>query len=107
MAFVDLGQYPSRRAISLAGAALVHVALGYAFINGLAYQVIKEDLTVLIGYNVKKPEPPKPIPQKDPVKKQTKLTVAEDPLVKRSEEHTSELQSLRHLVCRLLLEKEN
>src|ERR1035438_9928229 len=26
-------------------------------------------------------------------------------LPKRSEEHTSELQSLRHLVCRLLLEK--
>src|SRR5262245_63895742 len=25
--------------------------------------------------------------------------------VQRSEEHTSELQSLRHLVCRLLLEK--
>src|SRR5205814_2689266 len=27
--------------------------------------------------------------------------------VVRSEEHTSELQSLRHLVCRLLLEKKN
>src|ERR1035438_10758140 len=27
------------------------------------------------------------------------------PIVTRSEEHTSELQSLRHLVCRLLLEK--
>src|SRR5437899_3870437 len=27
--------------------------------------------------------------------------------VLRSEEHTSELQSLRHLVCRLLLEKTN
>src|SRR5262245_64327676 len=27
--------------------------------------------------------------------------------LKRSEEHTSELQSLRHLVCRLLLEKKN
>src|ERR1039458_10600269 len=26
-------------------------------------------------------------------------------MLKRSEEHTSELQSLRHLVCRLLLEK--
>src|ERR1035441_5363923 len=26
-------------------------------------------------------------------------------IVLRSEEHTSELQSLRHLVCRLLLEK--
>src|SRR5262245_65045251 len=28
-----------------------------------------------------------------------------DKLDRRSEEHTSELQSLRHLVCRLLLEK--
>src|SRR5437899_3822377 len=28
-----------------------------------------------------------------------------DPASERSEEHTSELQSLRHLVCRLLLEK--
>src|SRR5437899_4519152 len=28
-----------------------------------------------------------------------------DLLGRRSEEHTSELQSLRHLVCRLLLEK--
>src|SRR5437899_9739381 len=26
---------------------------------------------------------------------------------RRSEEHTSELQSLRHLVCRLVLEKKN
>src|ERR1035441_10707577 len=34
-------------------------------------------------------------------------TVAWDPPanISRSEEHTSELQSLRHLVCRLLLEK--
>src|SRR5262245_64370121 len=29
-----------------------------------------------------------------------------DALLFRSEEHTSELQSLRHLVCRLLLEKQ-
>src|SRR5205814_9186481 len=29
------------------------------------------------------------------------------PEADRSEEHTSELQSLRHLVCRLLLEKKN
>src|SRR5205814_10640053 len=33
------------------------------------------------------------------------LQVMRDEL--RSEEHTSELQSLRHLVCRLLLEKKN
>src|SRR5258705_1589747 len=30
-----------------------------------------------------------------------------DRAARRSEEHTSELQSLRHLVCRLLLEKKN
>src|ERR1035438_4876296 len=34
-----------------------------------------------------------------------KLVETEFRLVLRSEEHTSELQSLRHLVCRLLLEK--
>src|SRR5258708_9076039 len=31
----------------------------------------------------------------------------EDSLMRRSEEHTSELQSPDHLVCRLLLEKKN
>src|SRR5437899_4458275 len=31
--------------------------------------------------------------------------LGEPVLLRRSEEHTSELQSLRHLVCRLLLEK--
>src|SRR5205814_10007438 len=38
-----------------------------------------------------------------------RLTLASFDLAisRRSEEHTSELQSLRHLVCRLLLEKKN
>src|SRR5437899_10077318 len=35
----------------------------------------------------------------------TKATLADTDVARRSEEHTSELQSLRHLVCRLLLEK--
>src|SRR5262245_63377667 len=40
---------------------------------------------------------------------QVKMVVSGVPtfMVCRSEEHTSELQSLRHLVCRLLLEKKN
>src|SRR5262245_62945261 len=45
-----------------------------------------------------------PIPRPPPVTMATfpaRLSVA----LIRSEEHTSELQSLRHLVCRLLLEK--
>src|ERR1035438_2994103 len=33
------------------------------------------------------------------------LSTARNRISSRSEEHTSELQSLRHLVCRLLLEK--
>src|SRR5205814_6790875 len=32
---------------------------------------------------------------------------SDEECLERSEEHTSELQSLRHLVCRLLLEKKN
>src|SRR5690625_5785138 len=34
-------------------------------------------------------------------------TMIEERLIQRSEEHTSELQSRGHLVCRLLLEKKN
>src|SRR5436853_7346312 len=37
--------------------------------------------------------------------RELRVGVAEDQPPTRSEEHTSELQSLRHLVCRLLLEK--
>src|ERR1035441_10814619 len=37
--------------------------------------------------------------------KSTTIKLITGILVPRSEEHTSELQSLRHLVCRLLLEK--
>src|SRR2546423_14516037 len=36
---------------------------------------------------------------------QTKVVMAKISMVYRSEEHTSELQSLAYLVCRLLLEK--
>src|SRR5439155_6204768 len=36
-----------------------------------------------------------------------RTAVASPPVTARSEEHTSELQSRGHLVCRLLLEKKN
>src|SRR3989442_7058508 len=35
------------------------------------------------------------------------IGIEDEPSVDRSEEHTSELQSRPHLVCRLLLEKKN
>src|SRR5438045_5971391 len=45
--------------------------------------------------------PPEPVAERHA---EALLAALED-LGRRSEEHTSELQSLRHLVCRLLLEK--
>src|SRR5436853_2406361 len=40
------------------------------------------------------------------LRRERRMTAREDEAeAQRSEEHTSELQSLRHLVCRLLLEK--
>src|SRR5262245_63318835 len=45
------------------------------------------------------------IPFLDPITQIAQAAVISKRLVFRSEEHTSELQSLRHLVCRLLLEK--
>src|SRR5437899_11386704 len=44
-----------------------------------------------------------PLPQQR--QRDVQGSVGERPAGLRSEEHTSELQSLRHLVCRLLLEK--
>src|ERR1039458_10805812 len=54
-----------------------------------------------------KPDREKPGPADAPVTRACKPTQPRSPSnsSSRSEEHTSELQSLRHLVCRLLLEK--
>src|SRR2546422_2245504 len=47
------------------------------------------------------PARPAPAPSARPVPSPAQV----EPTVRRSEEHTSELQSRLHLVCRLLLEK--
>src|SRR2546429_6775097 len=46
-----------------------------------------------------------PIPSLRPLVAQGTQDIKQRPAVFRSEEHTSELQSRLHLVCRLLLEK--
>src|SRR5258706_11469435 len=57
------------------------------------------------------PEPPPPPPgaadqpEETPVRIRSGQDQVEEQLIDRSEEHTSELQSLTNLVCRLLLEK--
>src|SRR5262245_65075989 len=65
---------------------------------GWKENAIKYDLIVDADYEV--PNLPKIM-----VKREDSLTLDYEYVCRRSEEHTSELQSLRHLVCRLLLEK--
>src|SRR2546425_1570281 len=48
---------------------------------------------------------PKPVPPSPPAPSKTAPTPPTVAKATRSEEHTSELQSLAYLVCRLLLEK--
>src|SRR5258705_7944733 len=61
------------------------------FRSGNFGQVIRKNYPVMVGNRV--------------VGSKRELVSVVGPLCTRSEEHTSELQSLRHLVCRLLLEK--
>ncbi len=63
-----------RKAVAIGLVVLLHVALGYAFITGLAYQVIKKAVTDLKVVDIKdqppppeqKPPPPPPEPSKVP-----------------------------------------
>src|SRR5262245_63133427 len=74
--------YPSVPAARIVGSDIAH-AVPLTLMAGLGYGVMGAvDLYTLAS-----------------------LLVGSFPGILRSEEHTSELQSLRHLVCRLLLEK--
>src|SRR3712207_7112164 len=49
--------------------------------------------------------PPEPFPLQQRARGQCPGLPSPSPVLRRSEEHTSELQSRQYLVCRLLLEK--
>src|SRR5262245_65513655 len=76
--------FPTRRSSDLGGGILAPPGFGRAAPGG--------GTTRRCGRGCgERPRSPHPLPNRR--------------VVPRSEEHTSELQSLRHLVCRLLLEK--
>src|SRR5205814_10305504 len=75
-------------------------------------QVVPLPTRLSVGHAVETPlhvsamsQPPADARQVVPLLPAGCWQVSLEPLHWRSEEHTSELQSLRHLVCRLLLEK--
>src|ERR1039458_4385278 len=84
-----------------------------AILSGDWDLVVLDEINYAIGYKMLSPETVADVLRRKPEMTHVILTgrnahpllVELADTVTRSEEHTSELQSLRHLVCRLLLEK--
>src|SRR5205814_8824362 len=91
----DLPSFPTRRSSDLVPEAVI----GEMHIRSGRYIGVAPVPGGLTNVCLVKPSRPADPELADP----TALLLRE--LAERSEEHTSELQSLRHLVCRLLLEK--
>ena len=80
MAFIDQN-LRSRRTISVSAVIAVHLAIGYALVTGLAYEVIKQRITVMWAREIPAPKiPSPPVHQKQKIEKQ--WTVPKGPLVK-------------------------
>src|SRR5579871_1963368 len=80
MAFVD--QRPSsRKAISIGGVVLIHLAIGYAFVNGLALKIMPviEHHTWLLP-PIADPKEPPPLPAPQPKQKHPDPLPLPDPL---------------------------
>jgi len=65
MAYADQ-QMSTRKMVSIGIVGLLHVVLGYAFVTGLAYQVIKQAPTVLETFDVQEAKPPEEEPPPPP-----------------------------------------
>lgn len=65
MAYADQ-QMSTRRIVAIGVVALLHAALGYAFVTGLAYNVIKKMPTVLETFDVQEAKPPEEEPPPPP-----------------------------------------
>src|SRR2546422_2006353 len=68
-------------------------------------QIVPAVVIVIAGADALSPTCPGHAGGRGHVSKRSVAVVLEQPADRRSEEHTSELQSRLHLVCRLLLEK--
>ena len=65
MAYADQ-QMSTRKMMAIGIVGFLHVVLGYAFVTGLAYQVIKKAPTVLETFDVQEAKPPEEEPPPPP-----------------------------------------
>jgi len=70
-----------RQVSSIAGVVLVHAAIGYAFISGLAYQVYTELPTILQVINIPEDTPPPPPPPEPRAEARTERVSVPDKVV--------------------------
>jgi protein TonB len=82
MAYLDQ-RFSSGRAVSVGAVALVHVAIGYALIVGLANHFMKPPVTEIEAYNVPVDKPPRTLRERDPKHQQERITTT-DTVVKTS-----------------------
>src|SRR5436305_14980715 len=68
MAYADQPRMSNSRIAAIVIVAIIHALLGYAFVTGLAYNVVKKMTADLKTFNVEEPPPPdqKPPPPPPP-----------------------------------------
>src|SRR5206468_12124128 len=95
-----LPSFPPRRSSDLTGQDMNQRAdaVEHAMAEALAPVAVKSMIYTSGEEDPTAPRPPMSVPGRV-------MLMDQDPRLKRSEEHTSELQSRSDLVCRLLLEK--
>src|SRR5205814_7938841 len=91
---------PPRRPPDLSPAPLDDLGRGLRVIRERLADAAGTEALDWVSEQLARPEPPRSLSEL-----QAELDALVGLQTVRSEEHTSELQSLRHLVCRLLLEK--
>ena len=71
MSYANRKEMGSNRTAGIVVVALIHVALGYALVTGLAYNVVKKAAEDLKTFNVDEPPPPPEKPPPPPPKDNT------------------------------------
>ena len=84
MAYADQPKMSNSRIAAIVSVAIIHALLGYAFVTGLAFNVVKKVAADLKTFNVEEPPPPdqKPPPPPPPQPNTPPPVVSPPPIVR-------------------------